>query len=152
VLSIIQDNSDNFVSPGGFFRISSSRAAGFEDVFGAETTSDIHPGYVDSQHHFGYEQFGGTFTLAPLVDGDYDFDGDVDGADFLKWQQALGSADSVADGDDDGMVDGDDLVIWQDHFGETAETTAAATTVPEPGSLALLLTMAFFVARRRRIQ
>jgi hypothetical protein len=84
--------------------------------------------------------------------GDYDLDGDVDGGDFLKWQRSFGSDDSMADGDLDGIVDADDLAIWQDHYGELVESAAAGTTVPEPGSLGLLLTMAALAYRRIGIQ
>jgi hypothetical protein len=75
----------------------------------------------------------------PGVPGDFDFDGDVDGADFLVWQRGEVSnppsqsdlddwqahfGDVVteplelrADFNDDGMCDSDDLAIWQSFFG-----------------------------------
>lgn len=31
-------------------------------------------------------QFGASLTVTPLLPGDYDFDGDVDGADYAKWR------------------------------------------------------------------
>ncbi|HEX6962391.1 MAG TPA: hypothetical protein VF175_11025, partial [Lacipirellula sp.] len=37
------------------------------------------------------------YTAASIA-GDFDQDGDADGTDFLKWQRALGSNDSAADG------------------------------------------------------
>ena len=50
--------------------------------------------------------------------------GDVNGQDFLKWQQqylsGVGSPllnTYSADGDDDGDVDGDDRAIWEDYYG-----------------------------------
>jgi hypothetical protein len=145
VMGIFQDNESNFVTGGGFFRISASLATGFEDVFRAfNTNPSLRPGYVNSQHAFGYEQFAGSFTLAPLLDGDYDFDNDVDGADFLKWQAAFGSDDSQADGNDDGLVDGEDLAIWASHFGEAA----SAAGVPEPSAAARLSGALAFALRR----
>ena len=141
VMGIFQDNDSNFITGGGFFRISASRATGFEDVFQTNLDTGLpeyNPGYVDSQHEFGYEQLAGSFTLAPLLVGDYDFDGAVDGADFLKWQRSLGTNDSTADGDDSGLLDGADLVIWEDHFGEGA-AAAANTAVPEPPGAILLI-------------
>jgi len=103
VMGLIQDNEDNFITGGGFFRISASRATGFEDVFRAfNTNSSLRPGYLKTQLGNNFEQYAGAFTIAPLLDGDYDFDGDVDGADFLKWQRAYGTNDSMADGDNSG--------------------------------------------------
>lgn len=65
---------------------------------------------------------------APLLSGirilgtpsaDFDGDGDVDGADFLTWQQGFGSGTTRAEGDADfdNDVDGDDLAIWQLQYG-----------------------------------
>jgi hypothetical protein len=81
--------------------------------------------------------------------GDFDEDGDTDGADLLKWQGTLGSDDSLADGNDDGIVDGDDLQIWADQFGASA--TAAGTAVPEP-SAAWLLALAVTLIRGGAMQ
>ncbi len=57
------------------------------------------------------------------LEGDFDFDDDVDGADFLIWQR------------DDGSAAG--LTLWQTNFGKVAPLTAASTAVPEPASLLL---------------
>ncbi len=57
-----------------------------------------------------------------VEDGDFDDDGDVDGADFLLWQRDP----SVGE-----------LATWQSQFGEVG-SGAAATAVPEPGSALLL--------------
>jgi hypothetical protein len=82
----------------------------------------------------------------PPLDGDYDLDTDVDGADFLKWQAAFGSDDSMADGNDDGIVDGEDLQIWIDHFGETG----AVAAVPEPTAGWLVVGGLSLAALKRR--
>jgi glucose/arabinose dehydrogenase len=51
------------------------------------------------------------------AEGDYDYNGVVDGADFLKWQRTLGSAtDLRADGNRSLIVDGDDLTRWKAAF------------------------------------
>ncbi|MDZ4656718.1 MAG: PEP-CTERM sorting domain-containing protein [Bythopirellula sp.] len=152
VMGLIQDNETNFISGGGFFRISASRATGFEDVFRSfqtPTSSAFRPGYVKTQLLNSFEQYAGAFTLAPQLHGDYDFDGDVDGADFLKWQRAYGTSDSMADGDDSGTVGPEDLVIWQDHYGETAPLTASVA-VPEPSTLLLFAWAGMGLLLRRR--
>jgi hypothetical protein len=71
--------------------------------------------------------------------GDFEADGDVDGADFATWQShfATHSGATVADGDadGDGDVDGADFVVWQTHF----PTAAAAGSVPVPEPTAWFL-------------
>ncbi|MBX3426186.1 MAG: hypothetical protein KF688_10940 [Pirellulales bacterium] len=73
---------------------------------------------------------------APIVAGDFDEDGDVDGRDFLIWQR------SPAVGD---------LAAWRQHFG-TSGPPAAVTATPEPASwsLALLAGLAGGCWRRKR--
>jgi hypothetical protein len=58
-----------------------------------------------------------------VIAGDYDFDGDVDGADFLTWQRNP-SVGNLAD--------------WQTNFGYNG-ATPAGIAVPEPSSLVLAM-------------
>jgi PEP-CTERM motif-containing protein len=84
--------------------------------------------------------------------GDFDYDGDVDGKDFLTWQRGSGILAGAAytDGDAnlDGAVDGADLLLWQDGFGPDA--LAVVSTVPEPGTLLLVAVGAIAGLLRRR--
>lgn len=69
-----------------------------------------------------------SYTLATPpagTPGDFDLDTDVDGADFLLWQQGFGTT-----------YDADDLADWQANFGLPA-AAAAIGAVPEPGSALL---------------
>lgn len=99
--------------------------------------------------------FGGsarTRTLATLtydnllyvtpsvpVAGDFDADGDVDGADFVAWQtnfpKETGGTLAQGDADADGDVDGADFVVWQTNFPFPAG--AGAAPVPEPSAFVL---------------
>lgn len=74
--------------------------------------------------------------------GDFDSDGDVDGADFLTWQRNVGVNDGAAtlasgDADGDEHVTGADLAIWRNQYGATA--APASHAVPEPAAWALVL-------------
>ena len=59
-------------------------------------------------------------TVTDAIPGDFDGDGDVDGADFLKWQAgfptASGATRADGDADGDGDVDGQDFLIWQGNY------------------------------------
>ena len=83
-----------------------------------------------------------TGLTAPLPTGDFDSDGDVDGADFLSWQMG-GSLTSGPAGD---------LADWQNDYGSIIiPSTATTSAVPEPSTLALaLLTLACCPRRRRQ--
>jgi T5SS/PEP-CTERM-associated repeat protein len=80
-----------------------------------------------------------SFLPSPF-EGDFDHDGDVDGADLLVWQRG-GSPfpNSVAD-----------LAAWKTNFGLGA-ATPAATAVPEPSSRLLFsFTLAVAAAAKTR--
>jgi len=58
-------------------------------------------------------------------DADFDRDGDVDGADFLLWQEGFGimfgAVKGDGDADGDGDVDGADLECWEAHYGSKTQ-------------------------------
>jgi autotransporter-associated beta strand protein len=96
----------------------------------------------------GASYFSGTGQLHVLAGalhpGDFDSDGDVDGADFVAWQTHFPtpSGATLADGDadGDGDVDGADFVVWQTNF--PFSPGPATSPVPEPNAwiLGLLAT------------
>lgn len=82
---------------------------------------------------------------------DYDFDGDVDGADMLLWQRGLGGAGAVTGDGAAGGFDSADLAKWSSQFGQTsAPAVAVVSAVPEPGAVALALIAATMLRTRRR--
>jgi hypothetical protein len=70
-----------------------------------------------------------SYTLAtdpnPGQPGDFDEDGDVDGADFLKWQR----------GESPNALSPGDLQDWQNNYG--GAPLAAVAAIPEPSSIVL---------------
>jgi hypothetical protein len=66
-----------------------------------------------------------SLVVEPGPDGDFDLDGDVDGADFLVWQQGFGNS-----------FDADDLALWQGNYGSVADGVAnvgrSLSAIPEP--------------------
>jgi hypothetical protein len=88
-----------------------------------------------------------------LAVGDFDFDADVDGADFLVWQREIGVAHpSPADMDRNGLVDGEDLGMWRDRFGAAPSglSTTLAIAEPSAGAAMLPLFALGWIVRRAR--
>lgn len=86
-----------------------------------------------------------TFEATPITTADFNDSGNVEGGDFLLWQQQaepfpfLTDA-RAADGNRDGDVDADDLILWTGAFGSAM---VVAEMVPEPSSVVLLLAANF---------
>ena len=79
--------------------------------------------------------------LPTLIPADFDGDSDVDGDDFLQWQNhyplASGASAFNGDADRDFDVDGDDFLQWQNQFPFPAELMA----IPQPTSVLSLATV-----------
>jgi hypothetical protein len=110
---------------------------------------------LDDDNVLRLDNIGITNITPPAHAGDFDGDGDVDGADFVAWQTNFPKASDATlaqgDADADGDVDGADFVVWQTNFPFTPSPGASA--VPEPQSIALLslatLSILWTVRRRR---
>jgi hypothetical protein len=108
-------------------------------------------------HQLSATEVGDLYAMAnpPAKAGDFDGDGDVDGADFVAWQtnfpKATGATLAEGDADGDGDVDGADFVVWQTNFPFSPGPGAAP--VPEPSSLILGVTvLCSIVLLKRRVR
>jgi hypothetical protein len=91
----------------------------------------------------------GTLEVIAALDGDFNRDGFVDAADLETWQTNFG-AGAGADADDDGDSDGADFLAWQQILG-TATAGPGSATVPEPdGSVLVAIVAASIAATLRR--
>lgn len=99
--------------------------------------------------------------LVEGIPGDFNTDGEVDGADLTLWRANIRAAGAVrrqGDADGDRDVDGADFLAWQRTRGTNVAApprTSGASPVPEPESAALLALcasagMATALSRRRR--
>lgn len=87
-----------------------------------------------------YSAVGNTSTYFK-PNGDYDFDGSVDGVDFLHWQRAFGANSGVltADGNANGAIDGGDLQVWAMNLGSSVfSASTRGISIPEPGAVEAL--------------
>jgi hypothetical protein len=92
-----------------------------------------------------------TAVLTPQIPGDYDFDGDVDAADYYGWKYEFG--DDIlhyTDGNDNGITDAADYVVWRANLGRTSDSASTSNgRVPEPGMPTLLVLAAALGGRLR---
>ncbi len=82
-----------------------------------------------------------VISEAATQSADFDGNGLVDGADFLRWQRntglTTGATPAQGDANGDHAVNAADLAIWQSTFG-TAGAQTAVSGVPEPAAAMLL--------------
>ena len=76
----------------------------------------LHSGGLNDAQDYALAWWAGELS-PPVTPGDFDEDGDVDGADFLLWQRNT-SVGSLTD--------------WQANYGTGVGPLTAATAVPEP--------------------
>jgi Dockerin type I domain len=73
---------------------------------------------------------------------DFDGSGTVDATDYTIWQQYFGmTVDPGTDGDanGDGVVDATDYALWRSQLGQSDATLGGTSSVPEPGTLVMLI-------------
>jgi hypothetical protein len=97
----------------------------------------------------GWTDSGTQVTVMATYAGDANLDGEVDGADVDIWKLNVGTTGvgvwELADFNYDGEVDGADVDIWKLKVGSSLAPPPggaglSASIVPEPGTLALLVT------------
>jgi autotransporter-associated beta strand protein len=98
---------------------------------------ELPAGYSINYNYLGANQIA---LIGGSHPGDFDSDGDVDGADFVAWQTnfptATGATLAQGDADGDGDVDGADFVVWQTNFPFTP--APGTSPVPEPQAIVLV--------------
>jgi autotransporter-associated beta strand protein len=115
------------------------------------SVSGLPSGYAIDYNYLGLNQIA---LVAALHAGDFDGDGDVDGADFVAWQTNFptpsGATLAQGDADGDGDVDGADFVVWQTNFPFTPGPGAAP--VPEPSAIILAAIAPLGIAMSRCVK
>ncbi len=114
---------------------------GVSGVFATESLPSLAAGL---QWNVLYDPTAVLLEILAGFAADFDEDGDVDGNDFLIWQNGFGvtggATHSDGDADGDGDVDGNDFLAWQTEFGMAVGGGGATTArVPEPATAVLLL-------------
>jgi hypothetical protein len=102
---------------------------------------------------------GWTVVAPPGLDGDYNGDGIIDGADYTVWRDHLGETSPgytlLNEAASTGVVNEADFTYWRAHFGESGGGSGSLgsgilvgepTAVPEPGTwfLTIFLLAAWF--------
>jgi len=130
-------------------------AAGNGQIDGENVTIDSIQlfGASDAQVYLDDIFWDPQAVFVPLVPGDFNGDGMVDGADLSDWQTGLGTTGSAeisdGDADEDGDVDGNDFLIWQRNLSIPA--LSGLESVPEPNTLFIALGgLGILVAKRQR--
>jgi hypothetical protein len=135
-----------------FFEHNRDRLATIENV-SPQTDNILYIEFVGDLGHGGYLNAMQIEATAGPLPGDYDNDGDVDGADLDAWELQFGDVGNglSADGDGDGDADGEDFLIWQRNLGAMSAIPSGGA-IPEPAAFALILPalISLRAASRRR--
>jgi fibronectin-binding autotransporter adhesin len=149
---VLADAADVYIANGAILDLTFS---GQDDVRSLYLNGVLQTPGLYGASGLGSSFFTGAGLLNVLgaLQGDFDGDGDVDGADFIVWQTnypitsgaTLGQGD--ADGDTD--VDGADFAAWQNSF--PTSPGPGSSPVPEPGAIVLAgIGLAALCVRSRR--
>jgi hypothetical protein len=86
------------------------------------------------------------------VAGDYNDNGVVDAADYVRWRDTQGTATTLPNDPTAGMVTQEDYTVWRQNFGAGSGGSASATgaAVPEPASALLTIAAAVGLITARR--
>ncbi len=111
---------------------------GMSGSFSEVVVPDFPP---DAQWSLNYSSNAVTLVVNQNVTipdaADFNADGNVDGADFLIWQQNLESSGFQGDANRDGYINGADLTVWQSQFAGPPQQNSVAVQAPEPSALGL---------------
>jgi hypothetical protein len=167
------DGNNFYQGPGQFFDATPEGGVPQTNTYLAQLSNFIgqngaQPGGGLPVTNLGFQAEGfARFTIASNTDGDgvyeldnfrlidqevitsadFNVDSVVDAEDLAMWQAAFG-LNNDGDADFDGDTDGRDFLIWQRQF--VGGPLAAATAIPEPTSLVMLILGCACVVRRRR--
>lgn len=131
----VSDGSSTFTSETLYFRNQDVAAQSASYLaFGARQQNTDNEGLAT--YPFSFDSV--SIVPTPTTAGDFDGDGDVDGADFVAWQtnfpKLTDATPGQGDADGDGDVDGADFSAWQQAFPGSGSGVAP---VPEPSPLIL---------------
>ena len=135
---ILQFYTDSALASGTLFVLHSSSPAGPIPYFELDSLGGMqHPRGIFNQQDPNniLFRFGINITQVELYPGDFDFNGTVNGLDFLLLQREPGVG-SLAD--------------WEANYGMGAPLSATLAAVPEPTTCGLALAATLFLAIGRR--
>jgi hypothetical protein len=90
---------------------------------------------AEGSRYQGFDQFAEITDLSQLhLLGDFDVDGDVDGADFRAWQR----------GESPDQLSLSDLTAWKEDYGTHSLLASSVSASPEPTSELLILVASMF--------
>lgn len=88
------------------------------------------------------------------LNGDYNGNGVVDGADYVLWRHAMQTGGALAHDTTPELVSAADYQLWRENFGQTGGAGGAldAASVPEPGSGGMAILAAMIGLGRRFVR
>ena len=123
--------------------------ASVQDPEGRPLTQELMTGFLGSDPYLSQTTIQSLRDLGfeviappdPLLPGDFDFDSDVDGFDFLTWQR----------GESSDLPSTLDLADWEANYGTVEPISTISLAVPEPNILVLTMMASIYGITFRRL-
>lgn len=141
--------ADSFTTAPGYSGLVHADPLAIGSVIGTFKTEDFSQAPLSPGLQWDVEYSTNSVLLKVIaaagVPGDYNSNGVVDAADYVVWRDHLGTAFALPNevaGTTPGQVTQEDFAAWRARFGNISGSGNSLTSaaVPEPTSLALLLT------------
>jgi len=127
-------------------RVQYARDVGLQHMIIWEIGQDLQPTNPNSL-------LRAAFLKNQTLDGDFDGDRDIDGADLNIWRSTYGqTTDLRADGNGNGVVDNSDYVVWRKRAATSGSGSISNSNVPEPTCASLIAIGLFLFAALRRFE
>jgi lysophospholipase L1-like esterase len=157
--------SEALANPAGFglTNVTDAAAPGLEPGDSSYDANQIAP---NANEYLFWDDLHPTATVHSIlaqralslfeIKGDYNYNGEVDAADYVVWRDTLGEfgASLAADGNGDDQIDAADYNIWRADFGASAGPSTASMSAHVPEAVTshaslILLVIALFERKRR---
>ncbi len=137
------------VVPGSLVNLSTAFSR--QTAGGTSATEGVTAFGQDAAGNLYFVELGGElYKVVGDIVGDFDDDGDVDGADLDVWQAAFEASANWADADGDNDSDGADFLIWQQQLGIGVLASPQALPAPEPAAAVLFTGMSLALSLKRK--
>jgi hypothetical protein len=117
-----------------------------------QTSNILYVQFIGSNGSLGYLNDMQLVGSSPALNGDYNNNGRVDGADYVVWRDNVGTTNPLPNDPTGGTIGPTQYNTWRSNFGlgAGAGSGLGVSAVPEPSSLLMAVAIVGFLSQYRR--